>query len=221
VHVLPRRIALIALAVVGAVVALPVVVFALYSGSFLDLPTGPRASDERVVEARAAGAARLTGLADDLLATVPGGQAPLSRATDEECFRGRHNVNVDEPYDLRCTAGEFVTLAPAAQAGWAEDVAALHAAVVAAGWVGRERSLLDLVDERAAGHDVDGLAAAVYDNPDGDELSVVFVVRPPAGTPPPSPSTSGYSSTGRDVAHLVPPDGYATVLRFATTTFEE
>jgi hypothetical protein len=218
---LPRRIALGALIVLGAVVALPVVVFALYSVSFLDLPTGPHESDERVVQARAAGAARLTGLADDLLATVSGGQEPLSRTRDEDCFRGRHNVNVDEPYDLRCTAGEFVTLAPAAQDRWAEDVAALHAAVAAAGWQSRERSLLDLVDERAAGHDVDGLAAAVYDNADGDELSVVFVVRPPAGTPPPSPSMSGYHSTGRDVAHLVPPDGYATVLRFATTTFEE
>jgi hypothetical protein len=218
---LPRRIALGALIVLGAVVALPVVVFALYSVSFLDLPTGPHESDERVVQARAAGAARLTGLADELLATVSGGQEPLARTRDEDCFRVRHNVNVDEPYDLRCTAGEFVTLAPAAQERWAEDVAALHAAVAAAGWQGRERSLLDLVDERAAGRDVDGLAAAVYDNADGDELSVVFVVRPPAGTPPPSPSMSGYHSTGRDVAHLVPPDGYATVLRFATTTFEE
>ena len=216
-----------------------------FSGGLDDLiGSTPEPDDARVVEAREHGEQHVSGELADVVPAASaalGGSTQLGQATGDECVVGQHNWKIDDDFDLYCTHGRGVVLR-GDPARFREDALALHAALVADGWVagsgtsdmtvpsGIPRAVTEYWDARA---DFPGEVYSPADLPSADYVRgssrlLVQWVEAGADTSVGHPlyestweSTTGRTVAPRDAGQLVPSGDYGTTLVVSTEYFRD
>ncbi|MBB2921350.1 hypothetical protein [Cellulomonas cellasea] len=214
----PGRLVLRVLLWVGVLVVGPVLVVLVWLGSrtgFEPVPLPPTATSEGVLAARDAEAARQEAVLRDAL-------SPVRTATGAEHLATGQEASCDDARgwprgagaDVACRVRTVVVAGPRPVAGVGSEMTALHEALLAAGFEGAtgRPTLVDVLAEQVPGADVALLEPAVYQHPDGAEVTVRWTH--PADRPDALRWSlpGGCEVLGSELDGLVPPETYVVGL---------
>ncbi|WP_141372690.1 hypothetical protein [Cellulomonas cellasea] len=204
----------------GALVVGPVLVALVWLGSrtgFEPVPLPPTATSESVLAARDAEAARQEAVLRDAL-------RPVRTATGAEHLATGQEASCDDDHgwpwgsgaDVECRVRTVVVVGPRPVTDVGPETAALHESLLAAGFEGEagRPTLVDVLAEQVPGTDVALLEPAVYEHPDGPEVTVRWTH--PADRPDALRWSlpGGRELLGTELDDLVPPETY--VIGFST-----